>query len=205
MKHTMGLESVVTQVTGKEVALDYYDPNPKSKGGRLLRCNNEPSGDCAIRAVVAIRGLPWKNVYSQMYKLGKRLGTLPNNVWVISEYLEEFCQYKTTCKLERYRISVAGMICKFHEGKYLISNGHHIFCVEDGIIYDTYNRESKVDRSRKVERLLASTVVFVMCDSDMFSKLAKELAEMTDKNLVTEDKFLLNKKEDSDSTLAPMY
>ena len=140
-----------------------------------------------------------------MYKMAKKLGTLPNNMWVISKYLSEFCQYKTTCKLNRYYVSVASMLCKFHDTKYLISTGNHIFYVENGVIYDSYDKDSRTNRMHKVEYLLSQFVQFIVCDSEMFSTLAKELCEMTEKEFITEDKFLLNKDEDSHSMLTPIY
>lgn len=54
----------------KDKYYKFYNPNPEG---------NEDACDCVIRALCAVTGLSWYEVYDKCCEIGKKYGRMPNN------------------------------------------------------------------------------------------------------------------------------
>lgn len=109
-------------------------------GGRSKYFQAKNVGDCAVRAIAIATGIDYKEVYNELKKLngGKscRNGT-PKSVdkkylkqlgwvWVPTMFIGDGCQTHLSSD-------------ELPSGTLIVQVSHHLTCVKDGVIYDTYN------------------------------------------------------------------
>ena len=109
-------------------------------GGRSKYFKAKNVGDCAIRAIAIATGKDYKEVYDDLKKLngGKS------------------CRDGTPKKVDKKYLIQLGWVwhptmligqgCRMHldanelpKGTLIVNVSHHLTCVKDGIIHDTYN------------------------------------------------------------------
>ena len=125
-------------------------------GGRIEAGYKGIAGDCATRAIAIVTGIPYKEVYDSINKLGKTeritktktsKSTARNGV-----YKSTYDKYIKLLGYTWIPTMFIGSGCKFHlkpdelpSGRLIVCVSKHITAVIDGVIYDTYDcsREGK--------------------------------------------------------------
>ena len=109
-------------------------------GGRSKYFKAQNVGDCAVRAIAIAMKKDYLEVYKDLKKLNKgdscRNGT-PKNVW--KKYMESNGWRWIPCM-------TIGSGCQVHldenelpKGRLVVSVSKHLVCVENGVVYDTYD------------------------------------------------------------------
>lgn len=126
-------------------------------GGRAAAGFKGSTGDCVVRAICIISGLPYRQVYDDLFTMQsaqrktKRLpkgaryirnGTYTNRKW--------FKDYMASLDFVWTPTMLVGQGCKVHltpdelpAGKLIVSLSRHYTSVIDGVIYDTHNPNDK--------------------------------------------------------------
>lgn len=111
---------------------EYYDPNPTHKKDLERR-----DMDCTIRAFCKLLDKDWGTVAKELFEIALENNAMPNNSRiVIKEYAKRngymFKEFKDK------KTSIAGIFIGLNRnGKYLVLIPEHIFCVDNGVVYDT--------------------------------------------------------------------
>lgn len=106
----------------------FYNANPMGR-----RVN-----DCTIRAISRATGRSWDETYRELSLYAQALAVMPDDVFYIDAYLNEHFEKIFLCKRNN-KLTVGDFIERNPYGTYLITMNGHITCVEDGVIYDTFN------------------------------------------------------------------
>ena len=111
----------------------YINVNPK----------NLIEGDCVVRAISRATGLPWKKVYTDLTIIGAEMCRMPNSTQVYDKYLQTLGFVKNPAPKKPDNHKYRGKefceeffnkgVCVMHIG------GHHMSCVINGVINDTWN------------------------------------------------------------------
>ena len=113
----------------------YYNPNPYQKN----------VGDCVIRALSKALDKSWEDVYIELCVQGLYMADMPpsDNVWGL--YLRskgyKHCLIPNTCP-DCYTIS--DFAAEYPIGIYIVGTGKHVVCIQDGVIYDSWNSGNEV-------------------------------------------------------------
>lgn len=113
----------------------FFNPNPAGKN----------VGDCTVRAISRALGQGWEDTYISLAIQGLILGDMPsaNHVW--GAYLREkgFTRgiIPNTCP-DCY--TVGEFAAEHPHGIYILALSGHVVCVEDGVIYDSWDSSGEV-------------------------------------------------------------
>jgi len=127
------------------MAYVYYNPNPSGK----------QTGDCVIRALSAVLGMSWTEVYDILTFEGREYYDWGNHEAIWGQYLRRigFRQYpiQDTCP-DCY--TVEDFVYDHPKGVYVLSTGSHVVAAIDGNYFDAWNsgRECPVVYWSKEER-----------------------------------------------------
>lgn len=106
----------------------FYNANPR---GRHVN-------DCTVRAISLATGQSWDEIYRELSHFAQLLCIMPDDVTYIDEYLEanfdKIYSYRNNNK-----ITVGEFVERNPYGTFLITMNGHITCVENGVIYDTFD------------------------------------------------------------------
>lgn len=110
---------------------EYFQPNPKE----------QKTTDCTIRAICAVTGLSWYEVFDKVINRARELCLYPNDKNFMEERLTLFGLVKK--KLPKVKKGEKSMtvqrFCKEHpQGKYILLTAHHNIGVVNGKYYDTW-------------------------------------------------------------------
>lgn len=115
----------------------HYDPNPVHA--------DAGAGDCAVRAIAKALDISWEQAYAKLSAIGFLMGDIMNAdiVWgaVLREagFVREIIP--NTCP-DCYTIEA---FCEDHpEGTFVLKSENHVSTVVDGVLYDSWNSETKV-------------------------------------------------------------
>ena len=115
----------------------HYDPNPVHA--------DAGAGDCAVRAIAKALDISWEQAYAKLSATGFLMGDIMNAdiVWgaVLREagFVREIIP--NTCP-DCYTIEA---FCEDHpEGTFVLKSENHVSTVVDGVLYDSWNSETKV-------------------------------------------------------------
>lgn len=114
---------------------EYYNPNPIS-----VRV-----GDCAVRALCKVLGMPWEKVYVGLMTLGFQMCDMPssNNVW--GAMLRKHGFYRSVPDVESPETYTAAEFLKDHpNGAYVLAFDGHAAAAVDGVLYDTWDSSTEV-------------------------------------------------------------
>ena len=110
----------------------YYNANPSGKA----------TGDCVIRAISAVTGLPWRTVHWDLAMLSNEMYQMMDDNVVWHEYLRrlgfDIHQVEWPCS----KIKNFGGC--FPRGKYILGTGKHVVAVIDGDYYDTWDSGNEI-------------------------------------------------------------
>lgn len=113
----------------------YYNPNPKSNS----------AGDCVVRMLCKVTGMPWVNAYISLVDRAISLGDMPsaNHVWWA--YLEDLGFKRhiipNTCP---YCYTIDDFAKDNPVGTFVVGTGTHVVAVENGNYYDTWNSGDEI-------------------------------------------------------------
>ena len=110
---------------------EYFQPNPKEN----------KTADCTIRAICAVTGLSWYEVFDKIVARARELCLFPSDRDFMDERMAMFGLIKI--KLPRPKKGEKAMtvhkFCKEHpHGKYVLRTAKHNIGVVDGKYYDTW-------------------------------------------------------------------
>lgn len=115
--------------------LKKYNPNPKGK----------KTSDCAIRALCALTGDSWNNVYNALCKIGFELKTMPNDMEAVEKYLTINGYKKSVIKVKKgthrpmvWQMAMVSENCVAYT-PILCRVANHIVTVHDGQILDSWD------------------------------------------------------------------
>ena len=104
-----------------------YNANPSGKA----------TGDCVIRAISTITGLPWRTVHWELATLSNEMYQMMDDNVVWHEYLRRLDFDIHTVQFPCTRVADFGKC--FPHGKYILGTGKHVIAVIDGDYYDTWD------------------------------------------------------------------
>lgn len=109
-----------------------YNANPSGKA----------TGDCVIRAISTVTGLPWRTVHWDLAQLSnERYQMMDDNV-VWHEYLYDLGFDVKTIGWPCARVKD---FCRcFPRGWYILGTGKHVIAVIDGDYYDTWDSGNEI-------------------------------------------------------------
>jgi hypothetical protein len=111
----------------------------------FIKVNLNPSGykssDCVIRAIVQSTNKTWLDVYHSLCDIGAAEYAMPNEKRVFEKYLNKlgFTKHAMPRFPDHTRFTVIEFAQYNPHGVFIISVAHHLTCVIDGILYDTWN------------------------------------------------------------------
>ena len=112
-----------------------YNPNPQ---GRVV-------GDCTVRAISKALGQSWEQTYIGLCLQGFLMGDMPSSNAVWGAYLRSKGFRREiipdTCP-ECY--TVADFAAEHPRGEYILALSGHVVCVEDVIIFDTWDSTGQI-------------------------------------------------------------
>lgn len=107
----------------------------------FIRYNANPSGkatgDCVIRAISTITGLPWRKVHWDLAMISNDEYQMMDDNPIWHEYLS-MLGFKI--KPVNWPCAQIRQFCRcFPEGSYILGTGKHVVAVIDGNYYDTWD------------------------------------------------------------------
>lgn len=94
--------------------------------------------DCVVRAISKAEGKSWDTTYEELSEIAQYEGILLDDVNFVENYLDR--RYKRQC---HYSKTVGEFLNEHKKGTYLITMNGHITCVENGVLYDTFDCRSR--------------------------------------------------------------
>ena len=109
-----------------------YNANPSGKA----------TGDCVIRAISTITGLPWRTVHWDLAQLSNESYQMMDDNVVWHEYLYDLGFDVKTISWPCARVKD---FCRcFPRGRYILGTGKHVIAVIDGDYYDTWDSGNEI-------------------------------------------------------------
>lgn len=114
-----------------------------------VKANPNPAGqmvpDCVVRAVSIALGIPWLQVYDELYAVGRSVFDMPSSDAVWGRYLyfkgfEPFILPRTCPRC----ITIKEFCNIFPDGTYIIGTGSHAVAVIDGDYYDSWDSGQEI-------------------------------------------------------------
>ena len=104
-----------------------YNANPSGKA----------TGDCVIRAISTITGLPWRTVHWDLAELSNEQYQMMDDNPIWHEYLRRL---GFRIQMVQWPCSRIKDFCRcFSYGKYILGTGKHVIAVIDGDYFDTWD------------------------------------------------------------------
>lgn len=108
-----------------------YNANPK----------NKRTCDCVIRALTIATGMRYEEVYKELFDISLKTGYMLNEKRVEDKFMEAhgFIKMKQPRKSNgsKYTINEIRLLCT--ERVIVIRCAHHLTCVKDSVLIDTWN------------------------------------------------------------------
>lgn len=117
----------------KSTRYKYYQPNKKDLKDKY--------GDCVIRALTAVTGKSWLDVFDELIPYARYAQCNPNAKQAYQEYLKNngFVRYGISNKKGSKRPTVQKFALSHKTGIYLLEVAHHAVAVKDGYFLDTWD------------------------------------------------------------------
>ena len=112
----------------------YFNPNPLGK----------ETSDCVVRAICAVTGKPWNEVYLGLMQTGFELKEMPSSNSLWREYLHRLGFVRTAIPDTCPDCYTVRDFCKDHQqGRFVLATGTHAIGVVDGDYFDTWDSGNK--------------------------------------------------------------
>ena len=108
----------------------YTNPHPK---------DSKTIGDCVIRAISIATKKDWLTVYDELTAIGREVLAPPTDIKVIREYMDGIAERVPAMK-NRKRLLPTDLP---KSGTFVVRQSHHLTCVRNGKIRDTWNSGNK--------------------------------------------------------------
>lgn len=113
----------------------YYNPNPQ--GNKV--------GDCVIRAISKALDMSWEDVYIELTIQGYMMGDLLSSNGVWGNYLKSKGFVREIVPFECPDCYGLLEFANEHpNGTYIVGTGSHAICVQNGVIYDSWNSSNEI-------------------------------------------------------------
>lgn len=101
------------------------------------------TGDCVVRAISIVTGMPWEKVYAGLCVEGFAKCTWGNSNDVWADYLLHlgFTQHKVQGKS---KYTIADFAEEHKTGEYVVGTGNHAVAVVDGNIIDSWDSSREI-------------------------------------------------------------
>lgn len=109
----------------------YFNPNPIGEtAGR----------DCTVRSLCASTGLSWEIIYSELCKIGGKLGCMPICTSVFRTYVNKSgFKHIKKCRTLELKVKDICNLSKKNKCIYLCLTPNHAVCCNNGVIMDTWD------------------------------------------------------------------
>lgn len=114
---------------------EMYNPNPR----------NRRVGDCVVRAISKALGQSWDETFAGVCLKAFELSDMPsaNNVW--GAYLRDKGFTRRILPDDCVECYTVEDFARDHPyGTYILAIAGHVVCVQDGVIYDTWDSRGEV-------------------------------------------------------------
>jgi hypothetical protein len=115
----------------------------KNKNPNFIEYNHNPSGnkvgDCVFRAIGKALNISWEHCFEDLVRIAREQKSTPTYKDVYTEYLKIYTTINVMQNTTKGKKRLtANDVCKL-KGSYIIRQAHHLTCVVDGKIYDTWD------------------------------------------------------------------
>jgi hypothetical protein len=107
----------------------YYNPNPLSRN----------VGDCAVRAVSAALDVDWETAYDMIAEAGRNMADMPSSNEVWGALLRSHGFRKALLPRCPDCYTAEEFARENPEGTFVIGLDHHVACIRDGRILDSWD------------------------------------------------------------------
>lgn len=110
----------------------YFNANPKNK---------KTVGDCVFRAISSALDKSWDDVFVGLSEIGLRLKAPANDKITFDEYLKSqgWVKMPQPKKSDNTKYKAKDFARLNNKNTYVISLAHHLSCIKDGKIIDTWD------------------------------------------------------------------
>lgn len=112
-----------------------YNPNPSGKN----------VGDCTVRAISKATGRDWWETYMALCVQGYMMNDMPtaNSVWGAFLHEHGFARHivPDSCPV---CYTVNDFAAEHPVGTYILALSGHVVCVEDGVLYDSWDSGNEI-------------------------------------------------------------
>lgn len=112
-------------------SFEYYNANPKDK----------ITSDCVIRALSVALNKPWDEVMTDLMQYALKYKLMPNDKDCYAKYLKDLGWIKQRQPRKENNTKYTGKeFVKIFKGTCIAHiGGHHLVCIKDGKVLDTWN------------------------------------------------------------------
>lgn len=116
-----------------KLQFENYNANPR----------NKKTGDCVIRAISTALNETWAETYKELFEIGFKKGTLPNERATYKAYLKKkgYEMEKQPRKANGTKYTIKEFFEQEADTKstYIIHVRRHLTCIKKGVLLDTWN------------------------------------------------------------------
>lgn len=109
----------------------YFNPSPSKRN----------VGDCTVRALSKATGQDWERTYAGLALEGFIRRDMPSSNAVWGSYLRHHGYHR---ELAPDDMTVEEFADLHPEGTYVLALSGHVVCIQDGVLYDTWNSGSEI-------------------------------------------------------------
>ena len=106
---------------------------------------NKKTTDCVVRALTKATGRPYKDVFMELVALSLKTGYFLNEKRLEDKFLEAngFVKMKQPRKSDNTKHEIGEIDKLIKGGTVIIRCAHHLTCVKDNVLYDTWDCRHK--------------------------------------------------------------
>lgn len=121
-----------------------YNANPKGR----------KTSDCVIRALTMASGKPYETILQELTAISLKTGYFLNDKHNYEKWLESngFTKMKQPRDVYGYKYTISQIRLLCNASSIVISCAHHLTCVKDGVLIDTWNCGNKTIGNYYVKR-----------------------------------------------------
>lgn len=118
---------------------EYFNPNPKAR----YKADGTPyrwhKGDCSIRALCAVTGKTWHEVYDGLCEIGRKICNVPCDTETLDKYLVAHGFKPCKAQVKPRRVTVKEFAQEHPTGEYFLQIASHVVGVSGGLYLDVWD------------------------------------------------------------------